>query len=138
VTTPREAAFVVARNMREVHKLLDEEGSDSNTQTESSQGTSKATFKSLYVEVNVREIRDTLLRWWIVDHIPFRKADSQYFKAFLKACNPSLLGVLIGRDSLRLWAVIALAERKAPDDRYTDSGTPVGLAGQDHWRQNDQ
>jgi hypothetical protein len=56
VTTPREAAFVVARYMREVHKLLDEEGSDCNTQTESSQGTSKATFKSLYVEVNVHEI----------------------------------------------------------------------------------
>jgi hypothetical protein len=40
-----------------------------------------------------------------VDHIPFWNADSQYFKAFPKACNPSLLGVPMATDSQRRWAM---------------------------------
>lgn len=88
--------------MRDIHRVGDQKDRD-DSPSSSSRQSERGLFKSLYTQVNIKDFQDQLLRWSIVDHIPFSKVDSVEFKKLIGIGMPSLT-VPMSRNSLRNWA----------------------------------
>lgn len=119
----KNQSSLVGRHMKQVHKMStvkdeEEDDTDSIAAPASSQpdseldlsSTIRSAFKTLMTTINVKRFQDLLLRWCIVDHVPFNKVDSSRFRMFMNACSPSLPP--FSRTSLANWADTAFDKEK--------------------------
>jgi hypothetical protein len=67
------------------------------------QGTLAAVVNALAEMFNIHEFRSLLLRRIVFDHIPFKKVESDAFKALLLFCNPLLAAELPSARTVSRW-----------------------------------
>jgi hypothetical protein len=67
------------------------------------QGTPTAVINALTEMFDIHEPRLLLLRWIVFDHIPFKKIESDAFKAFLLFCSPLLAAELPSARTVSRW-----------------------------------
>lgn len=96
--------------MKDIHKLQPD---DDLMSEKTGAGKSKISsqtpvkFRALAHTYDMKAFQDQLLRWCIVDHIPFAQVDKPEFRKLLKIATPVLSDVPVSATSLRRWAKAA-------------------------------
>lgn len=111
IVISEEAAHMAQRHMEEKHQMKKLKTTICSSQHSSD--ASESEYRTLLHTVNEKKIQAQLLRFFIIKHLPFNKANSPEFRSLLKLLQPQMVRVAYSATSLRRWARDAFTVERA-------------------------
>lgn len=119
VVTSNEGAYMAQRHMQSKHQvgLLPRSASPASNVRDESGGVASTPAPAPVViapfnSINPKVFQDVVLKWCVVDHVPFNKLDSPYFREVLTTANSALSGIALSSTSTKRWGLEVFLEEK--------------------------